>query len=87
MRTRVIVAVGVVVLAAGGVAVWLAQPGGGGAQRAAQPSGGLVARTVQVEGIQVAVRPLQLDQQGAEFQVTLTAHSGSLDVDLAGQAA
>ena len=86
MRTRIVVAVGVVVLAVGGVVVWLAGPDDRGARAVAEPSGGLAARTVQAGTVQVAIRPLQLDQQGAAFQVTLTTHSGRLDVDVAGQA-
>ncbi len=86
MRTRVLVAVAVLVVAAGGVAVWLARPSGDGTQPAAKPSAGLATRTVQAGGVQVAIQPLQLDQRGAAFQVTLTTHSGRLDVDVAGQA-
>ena len=86
MRTRVLVVIGALVVAAGGIAVWLARPGDDGAQPAAKSSGGLAARTVQAGSVQVAIEPLQLDQRGAAFQITLTTHSGRLDVDLAGQA-
>ncbi len=76
MRTRVVVVVGVLILAAAGTALWLARPDDRGGA-AAQPTrfAGLATKTVRAGSVEVAIRPLQVDQAGAAFAVTLTTQS------------
>jgi len=82
MHTRVLVAIGVLVLAVGGIAIWLARSDDRDARAVAEPSAGFAARTVRAGTVQIAIQPLRLDRQGAAFQITLTTHSGALDIDL-----
>lgn len=42
----------------------------------------LEAQVVSVGGIEVTMTPVQLDEAGARFRLSLDTHSGSLDIDL-----
>jgi predicted negative regulator of RcsB-dependent stress response len=71
----------IVLLLVGGVtvwAVWQRKPGRAPASAAAS----LAAQTVSAGGVEVTMTPVQLDEGGARFQLSLDTHSGSLDLKL-----
>ena len=81
MRRRLIVAaVSIVVLLGGGLL--LAARGGDDGESTTANNTGLQAQTLSAGEIDIEVAPLQLDQGGAAFTITLDTHTTELSMDL-----
>ncbi len=86
MRARVIAVVAGVVLA-GTVSLVVACGEGGstpGTPASPSPRASLPARTVLAGPVEVRIEPIEVDEAGAAFLITLDTHSVELSADLAG---
>ena len=85
MRRRLILGA---IAAAGVVAavVLVATPGSDDSPPAAANASGLDTRTVSAGEVDIKIEPLQLDDDGAAFAITLDTHSVELSFDLTADA-
>lgn len=82
MRGRVIVGALVALVVATGGLILTSRGRDGASSLPPRDAPGLTTRTVTAGEVDIKIRPIQLDDEGAVFRITLDTHSGELAADL-----